>query len=141
MFSHLCDGGGYIHLCHTVWELNRSITHSAFMECQLCARSCAGHWRYRRPSQMDLPGKSSRVLALDLLGPGAPSALQGLGLSFSLSLLASELYFPLFEVTLSQILSTPVPHQPSLHQPSQRKSSSHPSSSSRASRLCLMSLS
>lgn len=119
-----------------LWELNKSVIHSTFTECLLCARPCAGHWRYgyghRNPSQIDLTGKSSRVWALGLLDPEAPSTLSRLGLFPSVSLL----YFPLFEFTLCWILFTPAHHQPS-----QRKSISHPSSSSKGSRLCLISLS
>ena len=121
---------------HWGWDLNRPIIHSTFMEHLLCASLSAGHWCYgcgdRHPSQMDFPGKPSRVLALHLLGPGAPSIL-GQSLSFSIS----QLYFPLFEVTLCQILSIPALHQPSFQQAIPEKEPSHSSISSKASRLGL----
>ena len=126
-----------ISCVHWEWELNRPIIHSTFMEHLLCVSLSAGHWHYgcgnRHPSQMDFPGKPSRILALDLLGPRAPSTL-GQSLSFSIL----QLYFPLFEVTLCQILSTPALHQPSFQQAIPKKEPSHSSSSNKASKLGLI---
>lgn len=125
-----------------VWELNRSIIHSTFTKCPLCARPCAGHWRYgcsdRSPSQMDLAKKSSRVLAFGLLDPGAPSTLSRLGLSLILS---HDSTFPCFKSSSVGSFPhlRPISHLSS--KPTYRKSISHSNVPAKASRLCLIGLS
>lgn len=67
-------------------------------------------WLYdRHPSQMDLTGKSRRILALGLLGPQLHLHCEALVCLSVMTLL-------LFEFTLCQILSIPTPHQPSFQQ-------------------------